>query len=95
MDIRFHMDADTGLPHISGHGVTEREVEEILHGSGEDVAGQRNSRLKLGQTVAGRYLQVVYVPDEDDPRSVFVVTAYELQGNAKEAFRRRRRKRGR
>ena len=30
--------------------------------------------MKLGQTLAGRYLQVIYVPD-DDPRSVFVVTA--------------------
>ena len=95
MDIRFYMDEDSGLPHISGHGVTEAEVQEVLRGSGEDIPGQRNSRLKLGQTAAGRYLQVVYVPDDGDPSSVFVVTAYELQGKAKQAFRRRRRERGR
>ena len=93
MDIRYFLDADTGQPHIYGHGVTEVEVEEVLRGSGEDVPGNRDSRLKLGQTAAGRYLQVVYVPD-DDPQSVFVVTAYELQGKAKQAYRRRRRKRG-
>lgn len=93
MDIRFYLDPDTGQPHIFGHSVTEAEVEEVLRGSGEDVPGTRNSRLELGQTAAGRYLQVVYVPD-DDPQSVFVVTAYELQGKAKQAFRRRRRRRG-
>lgn len=92
MDIRYYLDADTGLPHILSHGVTEAEVEEVLRGAGEDMPGTRNSRLKIGQTAAGRYLQVVYVPD-DDPQGVFVVTAYELQGKAKLAFRRRRRRR--
>ena len=47
--------------------------------------------MKLGQTAAGRYLQVIYVPDED-PDSVFVITAYDLQGKAKKAFRRRQRR---
>jgi hypothetical protein len=93
VDIRYYVDADTGLPHIYGHGMTEAEVEEVLRGSGEDLPGSRNSRLKLGQTSAGRYVQVVYIPD-DDPQSVFVVTAYELQGKAKQAFRRRQRRRG-
>jgi hypothetical protein len=37
--------------------------------------------------MAGRYLQVFYVPDED-PESVFVITAYEPRGKAKRAFRR-------
>jgi hypothetical protein len=92
VEIRFYLDADTGQPHIFGHGITEAEVEEVLRGRGEDLPGMRNSRLKLGQTAAGRYLQVVYVPD-DDPQSVFVVTAYELQGKAKQAYRRRQRKR--
>lgn len=93
MNIRFYLDADTDEPHIYGRGVTEAEVEQVLRGSGEDIPGTRNSRLKLGQTAAGRYLQVVYVPDED-PLSLFVVTAYELQGKAKQAYRRRRRRRG-
>ena len=50
--------------------------------------------MKVGQTSAGRYLQVIYVPDED-PESVFVITAYELRGKAKTAFRRRQRRRPR
>ena len=42
--------------------------------------------MKLGQRMAGRYLQVIYVPD-DDPRSVFVITAYELRDKAKQVIR--------
>ena len=93
MDIRYYLDPDTQLPHIYGHSVTEAEVEQVLRNSGEDLPGTRDSRMKLGQTDAGRYLQLIYVPD-DDPQSVFVVTAYELQGKAKQAYRRRRRRRG-
>lgn len=95
MDVRYYLDPGTGLPHIYGHGVTEREVEEVLHGPGEDLPGTRNSRMKLGQTAAGRYLQVIYVPDAEPPDSVFVITAYELRGKAKKAFRRRQRRKPR
>ncbi|RMH21186.1 MAG: hypothetical protein D6696_06430 [Acidobacteria bacterium] len=45
----------------------------------------------LGQTAAGRYLQVVYVPDPGR-RSLFVITAYDLRGKALTAYRRRRRR---
>ena len=50
--------------------------------------------MKLGQTAAGRYLQVIYVPDEN-PNSVFVITAYELHGKARTAYRRRQRRKPR
>lgn len=86
MEIRYYLDPDTGQPHIYSHGVTEAEVEQLLNGPGEDFPGARNSRMKLGQTAAGRYLQVIYVPDKE-PGSVFVITAYELRGKAKKAFR--------
>jgi len=94
MEIRFYEDPDSGLPHIYGHGVTEAEVRQVLRGPGEDLPGTRGSRMKLGQTAVGRYLQVIYVPDED-PESVFVITAYELQGKAKTAYRRRQRRKPR
>lgn len=91
MDIRYYLDPDTGQPHIHNHGVTEAEVEAVIRGSGEDLPAARGSRMKLGQTTAGRYLQVIYVPDED-PDSVFVITAHELRGKAKKAYRRRQRR---
>jgi hypothetical protein len=91
MEVRYFLDPETDQPHIYGHGVTEEEAERILRGPGEDLPAARGSRMKLGQTEAGRYLQVVYVPDEDG-EGVFVITAYELKGKAKKAFRRRRRR---
>jgi hypothetical protein len=94
MEVRNFLDPETGQPHIYDHGVTEAEAEQILRGSGEDLPAAKESRMKLGQTQAGRYLQVIYVPDEDG-EGVFVITAYELQGKAKRAYRRRRRRRPR
>ena len=77
-----------------GHGITKDEVQAVLRGPGEDLPAARNSRMKLGQTSAGRYLQVIYVSDEI-PDGVFVITAYELQGKAKKAYRRRQRRKPR
>jgi hypothetical protein len=91
VDVRYYLDPETGQPHIYAHSVTEAEVEYVLRGPGEDLAAARDSRMKLGQTAAGRYLLVIYVPDED-PRSVFVLTAYDLRGKAKKAYRRRQRR---
>ncbi len=91
MELRFYEDPETGQPHIYGHGVTEREVEEVLRGRGEDLGAAGTARRKIGQTSAGRYLQVFYVPDENLD-SVFVITGYEPQGKAKKAFRRRQRR---
>jgi hypothetical protein len=92
MEIRFYIDPETGQPHIYGHGVTEEEVREVFRWRGEDTRGSRNSHIRLGQTAAGRYLQVIYVRDKK-AGSVFVITAYDLQGKAKLAYRRRRRRR--
>ncbi|HUO29981.1 MAG TPA: DUF4258 domain-containing protein [Bryobacteraceae bacterium] len=69
----------------------EVEVIEVLEKPGEDRAGSEGSRIALGQTAAGRYLRVIYVPDPQ-PDSVFVITAYELAGKPLAAFRRRRKK---
>jgi hypothetical protein len=91
MEVRYYLDPDSGQPHIYSHGVTEKDIEEVLRGHGEDVRGTGESRRKIGQTMAGRYLQVFYVPDED-PESVFVITAYEPRGKARRAFRRRQRR---
>jgi hypothetical protein len=82
----------TGFSHIRNHNVTEEVVEEVLKSPDEDRAGRENSRVAIGQTDAGRHLRVIYVPDPE-PESVFVITAYELQGKPLKAYRRRQRKR--
>jgi hypothetical protein len=92
MNVRYYLDPETQQPHIYGHGVTEAEVEWVLRNAAEDFAGNENSRVALGQTEAGRYLRVIYVPDPE-PDSVFVITAYELRGKPLQAYRRRQRRR--
>jgi hypothetical protein len=89
--IRYFIDPATRLPHIYEHGVSEREVEDILSKPLQDIRGRDNSRIAIGLTEAGRYLRVIYVPDAA-PDSLFVVSAYELGPKAKRAVRRKRRK---
>lgn len=60
---------------------------------GEDEACSGGSRQALGKTAEGRFLRVVYMPD-DEGDGVFVVTAYPLDGKQLKAFRRRQRRRG-
>ena len=92
MKIRLYIDPETRLPHIYNHNVRENEIEDVLRKPGEDRPGKENSRIAIGQTNAGRYLRVIYVPDPE-PDSVFVITAYELMGKPLKAYRRRRRRR--
>ena len=93
MNIRYYIDSETGKPHIYDHDIDKREVEDILANPGEDRPGHEGSRIAIGQTRAGRYVRVIYVPDPE-PNSLFVITAYELTGKPLTAYRRRRRKRG-
>ena len=94
MDLRFWNDPESGLPHIYDHGVSEDEVYEVLHGRGEEFPGDDRSQIRLGQTAAGRYPQVVFVPDAGR-QSAFVVTAFEMTNKAKRAYRRRQRRKRR
>lgn len=91
MNIRYYIDQETDLPHIYKHNVLENEVEEVLLKPGEDRHGKEGSRVVMGQSRAGRYLRVIYVPDPK-PESVFVITAFELTGKPLTAYKRRRRK---
>jgi hypothetical protein len=86
--LRYYLDPVTGEPHIHQHDVQEIEVEEVLGRPIEDRPGREQSRVALGQTEAGRYLRVIYVPDPE-PDSVFVITAYDLGPKALKALRRR------
>jgi hypothetical protein len=94
MEVRYYRDPETGLPHIYDHGVTEAEVEWVLARPGEDGPSSGDSRQALGQSEAGRYLRVIYVPDEEGD-GIFVITAYPLTGRALQAYRRRKRRRRR
>jgi len=91
LNIRYYIDPETKFPHIYRHEVKETEVEEILSNPGEDRPGREGSRVAIGQTSGGRYLRVIYIPDPA-PKSVFVITAFELKGKPLMAYRRRKRR---
>ena len=94
MEIRFYIDPETEQPHIYEHGVTEEEVRQVFVGQGDDFRGRGRSRIRFGPTAGGRYLKIVYEPDEEGG-SIFVITAYDLRSKALRAFRRRQRRRRR
>ena len=91
MRVRFHIDPDTGQPHIYNHGVTAEEVRQVLVGRGIDEQSTEGSRVKYGQTAVGRYLKVIY-KESAEANELFVITAYELRGKTRKAFRRRQRR---
>jgi hypothetical protein len=54
MDLRFWVDPETSLQHIFDHGVTEEEMRQVLTRTAEAFPGADGSRIRLGQTQAGR-----------------------------------------
>ena len=72
-------------------GSPKGKLSRFCGGPGDDLKGARGSRMKLGQTSAGRYFQVIYVPDLDSD-SVFIITAYDMLEKSKKAYRRRHRR---
>ena len=49
MNLRFYVDPETDSSHIHGHGVEEREVEDVLMSPGEDRPGREGSRVAIGE----------------------------------------------
>ena len=67
---------------------------EVLRRPLEEFRGKRGSVIAHGQTRAGRYLKVIYVPDVGGS-DIFVITAYDLAPRQLRALRRRLRRRPR
>ena len=93
MNIRYNLDADSGLPHIYNHNVSEPEVMDVLRGPLENRPGTGESRILIGRTRQGRVLRVI-VKFYADGQGIFVITAYDLHGKPLKALRRRLKKRG-
>jgi len=90
MDVRFHLDPIPVCPTFTAWGHRGRGGSILRH-PGQDRPGRDKSRHAMGQTSAGRYLRVIYIPDEIGD-GVFVVTAWEMRGNELRSYRRRRRR---
>ncbi len=65
---------------VEGHGVSRKEVEEVLAGNYETATRSRSSgqHEAFGWTANAKYLTVVFERVSDDPLTVYPITAYEV-----------------
>ena len=94
MNLRFNVNPETGLPHIYDHSVQEYGVQDVLDDPGDVKRDRRGLRIAIGQTRGGRYLQVIYRLEQATDVA-FIITAYDPNNSTLDAFRCRRRRRGR
>lgn len=72
-------DPDGNVQHIVGHDVTIEEVEEVLlDRDSEDTTSRSSGRpITFGYTSSGRYLAVVWEHIDDNPLTIYPITAYD------------------
>ena len=76
------------VAHISRHGVTPEEIEEIAFEGSPYIRGGRQERRYLyGRTIGGRYLFVVYVLVGKGQAKV--ITARDMDTKEKRLYMRR------
>ena len=66
------------VQHIAEHGVTPEEVEEVLNDRHSRTIHSNSSGrpITFGWTMAGRYLAVVWEFADEEPLTLYPVTAY-------------------
>jgi len=91
VNLRFLLDP-SGDPHVWSHHVNESEVAEAMADRLESVRGRGTSVITIGRTRAGRYLKVIYSPD-DLGDGIFIVTAFDVPPKQIRALMKRKRRR--
>ena len=88
MEIReFEWDGNN-IEHISRHGVSPDEVEDVAFDDDPWIRkGRKGTRYMLGHTIAGRYLFAVYVLRSKGIARV--ITAMEMDEKTKKLYRKR------
>jgi uncharacterized DUF497 family protein len=73
-------DPDGNVQHIAEHDLSLEEVEEVLYAADEVIASQSSGRpIVFGETSTGKFIAVVFEIVEENPLSVYPVTAYETE----------------
>jgi uncharacterized DUF497 family protein len=74
-------DPDGNVQHIAQHGLSMEEVEEVLLNPQNDVTVSRSSNnpIIFGDTSGGRYIAVVFEHIDDDPLTLYPITAYDVK----------------
>jgi hypothetical protein len=75
-------DPDGNYVHIvvEGHGVTAEEVDEVLRNLSNETTESHSSGYPatFGWTRTGKHIIVIWEHVDDDPRTVYPITAYEV-----------------
>ncbi len=71
---------DGNCAHIAEHGITKDDVADVVSDpSNETVPSDSSGRpATFGWTESGKHILVVWEHVEDDPRTIYPVTAYEV-----------------
>ncbi|MCC6123861.1 MAG: BrnT family toxin [Pirellulales bacterium] len=71
-------DPNGNIQHIAEHDVTPEEVEEVLNDrqSQATYSASSDRPMTFGWTAAGRYLAVIGELADNDPLTVYLVTAF-------------------
>jgi uncharacterized DUF497 family protein len=71
---------DGNVAHIAEHDLTKEEVESVLLDPSVVVTESLSSGrpAAFGWTDSGRYIFVTWEPVDDDPPTIYPVTAYEV-----------------
>jgi len=77
--------------HATKHGVTEEEAEMVVREAEPPFPEERGDGkwLVIGRGVGGRWVQVIYVVDDDD--SLYIIHARPCTDREKRRYRRRMR----
>ncbi len=59
MKIWICIEPETDFPRTYRHDMNQGDVEDVLARSCEDRPGKEDSRVAMGQTQAGRHIQVI------------------------------------
>ena len=72
-------DPDGNVQHIAEHGISVDEVEDVLRDrdSTDTISKSSGQPITFGYTSAGRYLAVVWEHVDDDPLTIYPITAYD------------------
>jgi uncharacterized DUF497 family protein len=88
MEFRWN---EWNVSHVAEHGVTPTEAEEVVRGARPPYPEHRGDGKWWvpGRTLAGRFVQVVFVEESVGPYDVYVIHARPLTEREKRKYRRR------
>lgn len=71
-------DPSGNVQHIAEHGISKKEVEDVLENpDGVETSRSSGRLIAFGETTTGRIIAVIY--DEIDHDTVYPVTAYDVE----------------